>query len=306
MYLIYLNANAADWLLATARSFLKEGLALESAAGFAAYSVDTPTEVSPPLIVIDHLKKHFADESGLRHGEAPSYVLDEINLRVGRGEFQIFLGWSGCGKSTLLNIIAGFTQASSGAVLVDGRAVTQPGQDRGVVFQNANAAIFPWKNTWQNVEYGLKLRHVPKAEREQVVSRCISLVGLQGHEHKYPHELSGGMKQRVQIARNIASDSEILLMDEPFGALDAQTRKSMQNELIKIWQATGKTILFVTHDITEAVYLGQQINILSRAPQARIFKSIPVDLPYPRKLNDPPAAALVAEIQAMFDIEYYL
>ncbi|MDR1512655.1 MAG: ABC transporter ATP-binding protein, partial [Propionibacteriaceae bacterium] len=232
----------------------------------------------------------------------PTHVINEINLTVGRGEFHVFLGWSGCGKSTLLNIIAGFLPPTSGRVTVAGSEVTGPGLDRGVIFQNADAAIFPWKSAQQNVEYGLRLRHVPKAERDATVRRCLKLVGLEGHERKHPHELSGGMKQRVQIARAIASDSAILIMDEPFGALDAQTRRLMQDELLKVWEATGKTILFVTHDIAEAVYLGQSISILTKAPNASILRHIPVDLPRPRAADDPGATRLIAEIQDLFDL----
>jgi NitT/TauT family transport system ATP-binding protein len=257
----------------------------------------------PPLITIRHLTKSF-DDLAARQGRAPVYVINDIDLAVRRGEFHVFLGWSGCGKSTLLNIVAGFLAKTSGSVAVGGTEVAGPGPDRGVVFQNADAAIFPWKTAWQNVEYGLKLRHVAKPVRRATVARCLDLVGLADHAGKYPHELSGGMKQRVQIARAIASDSDILLMDEPFGALDAHTRRVMQTELVKIWQATGKTILFVTHDIAEAVILGQHISLLTRAPDARIGHRIEVPLDYPRKPSAPEAARLIAEIQAIFDADH--
>ncbi|AEF86221.1 taurine import ATP-binding protein TauB [Treponema primitia ZAS-2] len=236
----------------------------------------------------------------------PVFVLDDINLDIKEGEFHVFLGWSGCGKSTLLNIIAGFVEKTSGQVLVDNEEVTKPGFERGVVFQNADSAIFSWIPVWKNVEYGLKIRGVPSEERKETVRRCISLVGLEGHEKKFPHELSGGMKQRVQIARSMANNPKILLMDEPFGALDAQTRRLMQNELIKIWQKTRKTILFVTHDIQEAVYLGQKISILSRSPNARIMKTLDVIIPYNRNLSSPDAGSLVQSIQGFFDIEYVI
>jgi NitT/TauT family transport system ATP-binding protein len=236
--------------------------------------------------------------------DGTTLVLDNISLNIGDGEFHVFLGWSGCGKSTLLNIIAGFVPKTAGRVLVDGDEVVKPGFERGVVFQNADSAIFPWITVRKNIEYGLKIRHVPPAEREKTVRRCIELVGLEGHENKYPHELSGGMKQRVQIARSMANNPKILIMDEPFGALDAQTRRLMQNELVKIWQETHKTILFVTHDIQEAVYLGQKISILSRAPNAGIMDTLEVPFPYPRNLARSDAAALVQSIQGYFDIEY--
>ncbi|MDR1646629.1 MAG: ABC transporter ATP-binding protein [Zoogloeaceae bacterium] len=260
------------------------------------------------IIRIEGLSKSYDSAETLRgvekKGKAPVYVLKGINLRIEQGEFHIFLGWSGCGKSTLLNIIAGFVEKTTGQVAVDQEEVTKPGVDRGVVFQNADSAIFPWITVWKNVEYGLKIRKIPKEEREVIVKRCISLVGLDGHEKKYPHELSGGMKQRVQIARSMANNPKILLMDEPFGALDAQTRRLMQNELIKIWQESRKTILFVTHDIQEAVYLGQKISILSRSPDARIMETLDVNFPYPRNLASSETTALIQYIQGFFEIEY--
>jgi NitT/TauT family transport system ATP-binding protein len=215
------------------------------------------------------------------------FVLKDVNLEIKEGEFHIFLGASGCGKSTLLNIIAGFLKHTQGEVLLDNKPITKPGPERGVVFQNADSAIFPWLTVWKNVEYGLKMQHVPKNDRKDIVKNAISLVGLSGHEKKYPSELSGGMKQRVQIARSIASNPEILIMDEPFGALDAQTRRTLQDELISIWQKTKKTILFVTHDLQEAVYLGQRISIFSAAPDAHIATKVDVTYDYPRDLNDP-------------------
>jgi NitT/TauT family transport system ATP-binding protein len=261
------------------------------------------------IIWIEGLSKSYDSAEPLRgidnrKEKTPVYVLKDINLRIEQGEFHIFLGWSGCGKSTLLNIIAGFVEKTTGQVAVDKEEVTKPGVDRGVVFQNADSAIFPWITVWKNVEYGLKIRKIPKEEREVIVKRCISLVGLDGHEKKYPHELSGGMKQRVQIARSMANNPKILLMDEPFGALDAQTRRLMQNELIKIWQESRKTILFVTHDIQEAVYLGQKISILSRSPDARIMETLDVNFPYPRNLASSETTALIQYIQGFFEIEY--
>jgi NitT/TauT family transport system ATP-binding protein len=261
------------------------------------------------IIQLESLSKtyEFAEnsrDSRRAGGKSPVYILQDVNLSIAEGEFHIFLGWSGCGKSTLLNIIAGFIEKSSGQALVGGQQVTKPGFDRGVVFQNADSAIFPWLSVYKNVEYGLKIRKVPTEEREETVKHSIAMVGLEGHEKKYPHELSGGMKQRVQIARSMANNPKILLMDEPFGALDAQTRKLMQNELIKIWEETQKTILFVTHDIQEAVYLGQKISILSRSPNAHILETIDINQPYPRNLSSPENTALIQRIQGFFDIEY--
>ena len=214
------------------------------------------------------------------------YVLRDVNLEIKEGEFHIFLGASGCGKSTLLNIIAGFLEATEGEVLCDGKPIMAPGPERGVVFQNADQAIFPWLTVYKNIEYGLKAQHISKNERKERVEHALKLVGLTEHASKHPVELSGGMKQRVQIARSIASDPKILIMDEPFGALDAQTRRTLQDEFIEIWRKTGKTILFVTHDLQEAVYLGQKISIFSASPDARIVTQVEVPFGYPRNFED--------------------
>ena len=219
-------------------------------------------------------------------GHETDYVLKDVNLEIQEGEFHVFLGASGCGKTTLLNIVAGFLGKTEGSVQLDGKEISGPGSERGVVFQNADSAIFPWLTVQKNVEYGLRMRGVKKEERQKIALDAIELVGLKGHEHKYPDELSGGMKQRVQIARSIAANPEVLIMDEPFGALDAQTRRTLQDELINIWKKTGKTILFVTHDISEAVYLGENISIFSVAPDASIVEKINVPYIYPRDVND--------------------
>ncbi len=219
-------------------------------------------------------------------GHETDYVLKDVSLEIEEGEFHVFLGASGCGKTTLLNIVAGFLGKTEGSVQLDGKEISGPGSERGVVFQNADSAIFPWLTVQKNVEYGLRMRGVKKEERKKIALDAIELVGLKGHEHKYPDELSGGMKQRVQIARSIAANPEVLIMDEPFGALDAQTRRTLQDELIRIWKKTGKTILFVTHDISEAVYLGENISIFSVAPDASIVEKINVPYIYPRDVND--------------------
>ncbi|MCR5587570.1 MAG: ABC transporter ATP-binding protein [Lachnospiraceae bacterium] len=215
------------------------------------------------------------------------FVLKDVNLDIKEGEFHIFLGASGCGKSTLLNIIAGFLNPTEGSITCEGNPIVKPGPERGVVFQNADQAIFPWLTVYKNVEYGLKAQGIKKAERKPIVENALKLVGLQDHAKKHPSELSGGMKQRVQIARSIASNPKILIMDEPFGALDAQTRRTLQDEFIEIWKKTGKTILFVTHDLQEAVYLGQKISIFSASPDARIITQVDVPFDYPRNLDDP-------------------
>lgn len=214
------------------------------------------------------------------------FVLKDVNLTIKEGEFHVFLGASGCGKSTLLNIIAGFLNPTEGTVVCEEQPIIKPGPERGVVFQNADQAMFPWLTVYKNVEYGLKMQGVKKAERKVIVENALELVGLAEHARKHPSELSGGMKQRVQIARSIASDPKILIMDEPFGALDAQTRRTLQDEFITIWKKTGKTILFVTHDLQEAVYLGQRISIFSASPDARIITEAEVPFDYPRRLDD--------------------
>jgi NitT/TauT family transport system ATP-binding protein len=191
-------------------------------------------------------------------------ALDQVSLEVANREFVALLGPSGCGKSTLLYLIGGFLPVETGAVRVDGKPVSAPGPDRGIVFQHF--ALFPWKTVRSNILYGLERQGMPKAEREKRAMDFIELVGLAGFEVSYPSQLSGGMKQRTAIARTLAFDPTILLMDEPFGALDAQTRGLMQRELLAIWQRTPKTVIFVTHDVQEAVYLADRVAVMSARP----------------------------------------
>lgn len=233
--------------------------------------------------------------------QAPVSVLSGIDLQLDAGGFYVLLGPSGCGKSTLLSIIAGFIDRSDGDLRVDGVAVSRPGTDRGVVFQHPDSSLYPWLNVRQNIDFGLRMRGVDRDKREATVERFIALVGLTGHEHKFPSEISGGMKQRVQIARVLSNNPAILLMDEPFGALDAQTRRGLQKELVRIWQATANTIVFVTHDIQEAVLLGQRIGVMSRAPNATIAHEHDIDLPYPRDESSPEFATWYRRILGHFD-----
>ncbi|HEY7364122.1 MAG TPA: ABC transporter ATP-binding protein [Methylomirabilota bacterium] len=207
-------------------------------------------------------------------GAAPALV--DLDLEVADHEFVCLLGPSGCGKSTLLNIVAGFLQPSTGRVLVDGRPVTAPGADRGVVFQEY--VLFPWLTVAGNVEFGLVLQGRPAAERRGTVARYLHLVGLGAHAQKFPVQLSGGMKQRVAIARALANNPAIILMDEPFGALDAQTREVLQDELSRIQRVEHKTIMFVTHSIREAVYLADRIVVITSAP-GRIKQVFSIKLP---------------------------
>ena len=200
----------------------------------------------------------------------------DINLEVEESEFVVIVGPSGCGKSTLINIIGGLEEATDGEVQIDGKDVDAPGADRGMVFQGYS--LFPWLAVRKNVEFGLKMKKVPKAERARIAQEYIELVGLKGFEHSLPKQLSGGMKQRVAIARTLANDPKVLLMDEPFGALDAQTRVVMQELLAKISRETKNTILFITHDIDEAILLANRIYVMSRRP-GTIKEVIDVNIP---------------------------
>lgn len=197
-------------------------------------------------------------------GKREVSALEGVDLAIGKNEFVALVGPSGCGKSTFLYMIGGFLEASEGRLLINGAPVRGPGPDRGIVFQHF--ALFPWLTVRRNVLYGLEERGVPRAERRRVARELIALVGLAGFEDAYPKQLSGGMKQRVAIARTLALDPEILLMDEPFGALDAQTREMMQEELLRIWDARKKTVLFVTHDVREAVYLADRVAVMTARP----------------------------------------
>lgn len=224
-------------------------------------------------VLIEHLSKTYGD----RNGEATP-ALDDINLQVRENEFLVVVGPSGCGKSTLLNIIAGLLAPTSGQVVFEEAGGNDQPQT-AVVFQEF--ALFPWRTVYKNIVYGLEERKVPRVEQSAVAQEYIRMVGLQGFEQKYPHQLSGGMKQRVSIARALANDPLLLLMDEPFSALDAQTRTLMQYELARIWEETRKSFLYITHNIQEAVFLGDRVVVLSRRP-GRILDIVPIDLPRPR------------------------
>ncbi|NUW37928.1 ABC transporter ATP-binding protein [Nonomuraea sp. SMC257] len=200
----------------------------------------------------------------VRDAGEPFVALDGVDLDVREGEFLALVGPSGCGKSTLLDLVAGLTAPTAGEIVIDGTPVTGPGLDRGIVFQQY--ALFPWRTAQANVEFGLEAKAVPRRERRERARHHLDLVGLTGFEERYPHELSGGMRQRVAIARSLAFDPDVLLMDEPFAALDAQTRESLQEELLRIWDKTGKTIIFITHGIDEAVYLGQRVAVMTSRP----------------------------------------
>jgi NitT/TauT family transport system ATP-binding protein len=206
-------------------------------------------------------------------------AIDEFNLQVREKEFVTILGPSGCGKSTFLLLAAGLNKATGGRIMIDGQTVNGPDPKRAIVFQEY--LLFPWKTVRDNVEFGPQVRGLGKDERRRISSKYIDLVGLKNFENRYPHELSGGMKQRVAIARALANEPKVMLMDEPFGALDALTRELLQHELLRIWQETQCTVLFVTHSINEAVYLSDRVVVMSKRP-GRIMATLTIDIPRPR------------------------
>lgn len=231
------------------------------------------------VLRVDKLSKSYEDEYNNEFVTA----IEEVSFNIERGDFVSILGPSGCGKTTVLNIIAGFLPQTSGKILLNDKPIRGPGPDRGVVFQSF--ALFPWKTVLQNTCFGLKVRGVPKAEREQIAREHIAIVGLEGFENRYPHELSGGMRQRVGVARVLANEPEVMLMDEPFASIDAQTRMSLQQDLTAIWEKRRPTIFFVTHDVEEAVFLSNKIIVLSRRP-SRVQEIIDVNIERPRAWND--------------------
>jgi NitT/TauT family transport system ATP-binding protein len=211
---------------------------------------------------------------------APICALDGFDIDVEEGEFLSIVGPSGCGKSTFLNVLLGLLKPDSGDLLMHGKKITGPGSDRAMVFQEFG--LLPWRTVQHNIELGLELKRTSAAKRRAIAERLVSLVGLAGFENHYPHELSGGMKQRVGLARALATDPDVLLMDEPFAALDAQTRDLMQVELLRIWREARKTVLFVTHQIDEAIYLSDRVMVMSKRP-GRAKKSFAVPLSRPRE-----------------------
>ena len=249
------------------------------------------------MIEIDHVSQVFKTSSRQDH-----LALSDISLTIEDGAFVSILGPSGCGKSTLLYIVGGFVQPTRGVAKVKGRAITGPGPDRGPVFQEF--ALFPWKSVLGNVMYGPRQQGVKQADAEAQSRALIEMVGLKGFEHFYPKELSGGMKQRVALARTLAYHPAVLLMDEPFGALDAHTRTRLQNDLLNIWERDRKTVLFVTHSVEEAVYLSDKVVVMTRSP-GRIKKIIDIDLPRPRRrtelLLDPRYQKYVVDVERMID-----
>jgi NitT/TauT family transport system ATP-binding protein len=249
------------------------------------------------------LQVEGVDKTFTRTGKPSVEALKNINLSIREGEFVSIVGASGSGKSTLLRIIDGLLKPTAGRVLVDGKVVQKPGRDRAMVFQQDS--LLPWKTVIQNVAYGLTLAGVSWTEASKVAQRFVDLAGLDGFEQHYPHQLSGGMRQRVNVARALAVDPRILLLDEPFAALDAQTREIMQSELLSIWQASRKTVLLITHQIDEAVFLSDRVVVFSARPGS-IRREILVDLPRPRSLElkrTPEFVRIVDEIWRLIESE---
>ena len=236
-----------------------------------------PTIVSAPLIAVSGLEKTYATR-----GRAQVHALAGISLEIGAGEFVTIVGQSGCGKTTLLKILAGLLQRSAGSVTLRGRPVDGPSRDIGIVFQDP--VLLPWRTVFDNVMLPVQVLGLERTSSRKRATELLELVGLQGFEDKYPHELSGGMRQRVAIARALVHDPSLLLMDEPFGALDAMTREFMNLELLRIWQESGKTIVFITHSIPEAAFLANRVIVMSARP-GRIQEIVDVRLPRPRDLD---------------------
>jgi NitT/TauT family transport system ATP-binding protein len=246
------------------------------------------------MLTVETLNKKYVS-----HGsETPALV--DINLRIEEGEFVCLLGPSGCGKSTLLKIIAGLIPATSGRITINGKPVSGPGPERAVVFQDY--ALFPWMTVRDNVEFGLEARKLPLAERREVSKRLLKVVGLSDFAERFPHQLSGGMKQRVSIARALAVDPSLLLMDEPFGALDAQTRQLLQDELLRIWREYRKTVVFVTHSIEEAIYLSDRIVVMTARP-GRVKQIVKVPEARPRDMASVDMNQRQREVRAVLNEE---
>jgi NitT/TauT family transport system ATP-binding protein len=247
--------------------------------------------VGVTLLRVDNVRKVFESARGDYN------ALEGVNLTIRDGEFVCLLGPSGCGKSTLLNILAGFVPVSGGRVTFDDMPIVRADRERVMLFQDAGSALLPWLSVEENIRFGLRVRKTPKPDWPTIIDKYLRMVALDTHRGKFPAELSGGMRQRLQIARALAVEPRILLMDEPFAALDALTRRHMHNVLLDIWQRTQKTIVFVTHDITEAITLADRIAVMSTGPRSKITRLIDIELPRPRDLTNPVAGRLYHEIE---------
>lgn len=251
-------------------------------------------------LVIENLEKVYTDA----YSGDEVVAIGDVSFTVEQGEFVSVLGPSGCGKTTVLNTVAGFVRPTSGSVAVDGRDVSAPGPDRGVVFQSH--ALFPWKTVLGNVAFGLRMKGVRRREREERGREYLDLVGLAGFENRYPHELSGGMQQRLGVARVLANEPAVMLMDEPFASIDAQTRRRLQEDLTRIFEERRPTVFFVTHDIDEAVFLSDRVVVLSQRPSA-VQEIVTVDLPRPRSwraaVDQPGFREAVAHLNGLLDVD---
>ncbi len=250
--------------------------------------VQTQAKNVPDLIEIDRVSQIFATRDG-----EPNWALWQVSLRIADGEFVCLIGPSGCGKTTLLHLIAGFMLPSEGEVRFRGEAVRRPAPDRGVVFQEY--ALFAWMTARQNVEFGLRMRGVRKTERRERARAALARVGLDRATDLYPHELSGGMRQRVAVARALVNEPKVLLMDEPFAAVDAITRATLQEDLLRLWQEAGISIVFITHNVDEAAFLGQRVVVMSPHPGS-VKSELQITLPYPRLRASTEFGALYGEI----------
>jgi NitT/TauT family transport system ATP-binding protein len=257
---------------------------------------------------VRHVSKSF---DGLDGGAYEA--LADVDLQIQRGDFYCLLGPSGCGKSTVLSLVAGFEPPTIGSIEFEGsdgarawrQPVRQPGTDRIVIFQDASAALFPWLNVQENILFGLKLRSTAPQRSAELLKTYVEMVGLSQHAQKFPFELSGGMKQRVQIARSLIMEPDLLLMDEPFAALDAITKRGLQQELSKIWQQTHMTVIYVTHDIIEAVLLGNRIAVMTTGPAARIKTEIKIELPRPRITTNIEFVEVVSALDRLIEEEVH-
>ena len=245
------------------------------------------------FIEIQNVSKSFLSRTG-----RVSRAVDDFSLNIERGEFLCLLGPSGCGKTTILTMLAGFDHPTTGDIFLEGKRVKDPSRDRGVVFQGDDS-LYPWLTAQENVEFGLRMQKMPTEQRHAKALSMLKMVGLFGHHEKYPHELSGGMKQRIQIARALVNEPKMLLMDEPFGALDAQTRNIMQRELRKIWQATQTTIVFITHDVDEAILLGTKVGVMTAGPGGTLREVISVNATPEWERSDPNYMACYDKVHKM-------
>lgn len=265
--------NATSQTAAGSRVVMTETIKANNPAG-PAHATGDPRSAGTTMAI---------EDVTLRYGDANGVLaLDDVSLKVAKNEFCVIVGPSGCGKSSLLYLAAGLNDATSGSIKVDGREVIEPGPDRGMVFQSYT--LFPWLTVRANIEYGPKRKGLPAEQRRQIVDQYLNEVGLAPFADHYPAQLSGGMKQRVAIARALANDPAVLLMDEPFGALDSQTRGTMQKLLLRVWERQQKTVLFVTHDIDEALVLGDRVLVMTARP-GKIKAEIKVDIPRPRSMD---------------------